>query len=255
MHRSTLPPPPDRVGRLTGTAALSVHATSIAGGTQRDPEGTSREPRRRCYGHRRGISLPKALYQNAARMSRWAEGTTEACGRRDQAGLAARKRRVGAVPAQNEPKSDRPQAKTPMNRRKSRLRRRAAPIVFKGCYSYCRKSRDRIKNGFGRDVTFKPEVIQERIAAKVSGLKRYECQPAYLLISASLFPRSVRSTGSFAVLKTPESIVDHPFDIGGFTAVFLHDFDYRSYRIGQDGRALELQRRSLSTAASAVESG
>ena len=131
-HRSTLPPPPDRVGRLTGTAAVSVHATSIAGGTQRDPEGTSREPRRRCYGHRRGISLPKAPYQNAARMSRGAEGTTEASGRRDQAGLAARKRRVGAVrgavPAQNEPKSDRRRAKTPMNRRKSRLRRRAAPI-------------------------------------------------------------------------------------------------------------------------------
>ena len=83
-------------------------------------------------GHRRGISLPKALYQNAARMSRGAEGTTEASGRRDQAGLAARKRRVGAVrgavPAQNEPKSDRPRAKTPINRRKSRLRRRAAPI-------------------------------------------------------------------------------------------------------------------------------
>ena len=111
---------------------MSVHATSIAGGTQRDPEGTSREPRRRCYGHRRGISLPKAPYQNAARMSRGAEGTTEASGRRDQAGLAARKRRVGAVrgavPAQNEPKSDRPRAKTPINRRKSRLRRRAAPI-------------------------------------------------------------------------------------------------------------------------------
>ena len=58
-HRSTLPPSPDRVGRLTGTAAVSVHATSIADGTQRDPEGTSREPRRRCYGHRRGISLPQ----------------------------------------------------------------------------------------------------------------------------------------------------------------------------------------------------
>ena len=135
-HRSTLPQPPDRVGRLTGTAAVSVHASSIAGGTQRDPEGTSREPRRRCYGHRRGISLPKAAYQNAARMSRGAEGTTEASGRRDQAGLAARKRRVGAVrgavPAQNEPKSDRRRAKTPMNRRKSRLRRRAAPISFGG---------------------------------------------------------------------------------------------------------------------------
>ena len=69
-HRSTLPQPPARVGRLTGTAAESVHATSIAGGTQRDPEGTSREPRRRCYGHRGGISLPKTPYQNAARMSR-----------------------------------------------------------------------------------------------------------------------------------------------------------------------------------------
>ena len=125
---------PDRVGRLTGTAAVSVHATSIARGAQGDPDGTSREPRRRCYGHRRGISLPKAKapYQNAARTSRGAEGTTEASGRRDQAGLAARKRRVGAVraavPAQNEPKSDRPRAKTPMNRLKSRLRRRAAPI-------------------------------------------------------------------------------------------------------------------------------
>ena len=60
-----------------------------------------------------------------------AEGTTEASGRRDQAGLAARKRRVGAVPAQNEPKSDRPRAKTPMNRRKNRLRRRAAPIAVR----------------------------------------------------------------------------------------------------------------------------
>ena len=64
-------------------------------------------------------------------------GDDRASGRRDQAGLAARKRRVGAVrgavrgavPAQNEPKSDRPRAKTPMNRRKSRLRRRAAPNV------------------------------------------------------------------------------------------------------------------------------
>ena len=58
------------VARLTGTAAVSVHASSIAGGAQRDPEGRSREPRRRCYGHRRGISLPKAPYQNAARMFR-----------------------------------------------------------------------------------------------------------------------------------------------------------------------------------------
>ena len=71
-------------------------------------------------------------------MSRGAEGTTEASGRRDQAGLAARKRRVGAVrgavPAQNEPskKSDRRRAKTPINRRKSRLRRRAAPIQATG---------------------------------------------------------------------------------------------------------------------------
>ena len=60
-------------------------------------------------------------------------GDDRASGRRDQAGLAARKRRVGAVrgavPAQNEPKSDRPRAKTPMNRRKSRLRRRAAPLA------------------------------------------------------------------------------------------------------------------------------
>ena len=44
-----------------------------------------------------------------------AEGTTAASGRRDQAGLAARKRRVGAVrgavPAQNAPKSDRRRAR------------------------------------------------------------------------------------------------------------------------------------------------
>lgn len=117
-----------------------------------------------------------------------------------------------------------------------------------GGWNFTYTSRDRIENEFGRDVTFKPAVIQERIAKKVSGLRRYKCRPAYLLISASLFPRSVRSTGSFAVLKTPESIVDHSFDIGGFTAVFLHDLDSRSYRIGKDGRAVELQRRSLSTA-------
>lgn len=88
----------------------------------------------------------------------------------------------------------------------------------------------------------------KRIAEKVSGLTRYACRPAYLLISASLFPRSVRSTGSFAVLTTPESIVDHSFDIGGFTAVFLHDLDNGSYCIEKHGRAVELQKRSLSTA-------
>ena len=118
---------------------------------------------------------------------------------------------------------------------------------FTGGWNYTYKSRDRIENEFGRDVTFKPTVIQERIEAKVSGLKRYGCRPAYLLISASLFPRSVRSTGSFAVLQTPESILDYPFRIGGFAAVFLHSFDGRSYRIGKDGRALELQRRAIST--------
>ena len=112
-------------------------------------------------------------------------------------------------------------------------------------WAYDYRSRDRIENEFGRDVTFKPEVIQERIAAKASGLKRYEFRPAYLLISASLFPRPVRNTGSFAVLKTPESIVDHLFDIGGFTAVFLHDPQGGSYRIGQDGKALKLQNRLL----------
>ena len=123
-------------------------------------------------------------------------------------------------------------------------------ISLHGGHKYSWESRDRIENEFGRDVTFKTEVIQERIRAKVSGLERYECRPAYLLISASLFPRSVGSTGSFAVLKTPQAIVDRSFDIGGFTAVFLHDFDSRSYRIGQDGRAVEIQRRSLRTATS-----
>ena len=96
-------------------------------------------------------------------MSRGAEGTTEASGRRDQAGLAARKRRVGAVrgavPAQNEPKSDRPRAKTPMNRRKSRLRRRAAPILrrqpatqIRGCDS----RRDTACPRAGRPATLSP---------------------------------------------------------------------------------------------------
>ena len=126
---------------------------------------------------------------------------------------------------------------------------------FRGVYGYTYKSRERFENTFGRDVTFKPAAIQERIAAKVSGLREYKCRPAYLLISASLFPRPVRNTGSFAVLKTPESIVDHSFDIGGFTAVFLHDFDNGSYCIGKDGRALELQRRSLSTNLTGAESG
>ena len=113
-------------------------------------------------------------------------------------------------------------------------------IAFKGVYGYTYKNQDRIENVFGRDVTFKPEMIQERIAAKAPGLTRYKCRPAYLLISASLFPRPVRKTGSFAVLKTPDSIVDRLFDIGGFTAVVLHDTDSGSYRIGKDGRALEM---------------
>ena len=123
-------------------------------------------------------------------------------------------------------------------------------IVFQGGWKYSLKSRDRIENVFGRDVTFKPEEIQKRITKKVSGLERYRCRPAYLLISASLFPRSVRSAGSFAVLKTPQSILDRFFDIGEFTAVFVHDIDNGSYRIGENGRAVELQRRSLSTAQS-----
>ena len=104
-------------------------------------------------------------------------------------------------------------------------------------------------------MTFKADAIQERIAAKASGLRRYECRPAYLLISASLFPRPVRNTGSFAVLKTPESIVDHSFDIGGFTAVFLHDFDNGGYRIGRDSRARAMQRRSIIAATPTAESG
>ena len=127
-------------------------------------------------------------------------------------------------------------------------------ITFPVAYEYSWKSRDRIENQFGRNVTFTSEEIEKRIATKVSGLKRYECRPAYLLISASLFPRSVSSTGSCAVLKTPQSIVDHSFDIGGFAAVFLHDFDNRSYRIGQNGRAVEMQERSLITATSVAES-
>ena len=76
------------------------------------------------------VAAPPARFPILFAVLGWI-GTTEASGRRDQAGLAARKRRVGAVrgavPAKNEPKSDRPRAKTPMNRRKSRLRRRAAP--------------------------------------------------------------------------------------------------------------------------------
>ena len=118
-------------------------------------------------------------------------------------------------------------------------------MYFTGAFGYDCKSRDRIENTFGRDVTFKPSKIQERITAKASGLRRYACRPAYLLISAPLFPRSVQSAGSFCVLKTPESIVDHRFNIGGFTAVFLHDLYGRSYRIGEDGRALESPRKRL----------
>lgn len=95
--------------------------------------------------------------------------------------------------------------------------------------------------------------IRKKIARKARDLKRYHCRPAYLLISASLFPRSVRSARSFAVLKTPESVVDHSFDIGAFTAVFLHDPDGRSYRIGQDGPAVEMERRSIATPCSANE--
>ena len=119
-------------------------------------------------------------------------------------------------------------------------------IEFLGAYGYTCKSRDRIENDFGRDVTFTPQEIQSRIAKKASDLQRYACRPAYLLISASMFPRSARTAGSVEVLKTPRSIVDHVFNIGGFSSVFLHDFNGGSYRIGMDGRAVELQRRLLS---------
>ena len=58
------------------------------------------------------------------------EGTDRAPRRRDQVGLAARKPAGGnAVPTQGAPKRDRPRAKTPTNRRKSALRRRATPIA------------------------------------------------------------------------------------------------------------------------------
>ena len=116
-------------------------------------------------------------------------------------------------------------------------------ISFKGSYGYSSKGRERVENGFGRDVTFGPEEIQKRITRKASGLDRYECRPAYLLISASLFPRSARTARSFAVLKTPESVADHSFEIGGFAAVFLHDPHGRNYRMEQGGRAVEMQRR------------
>ena len=118
-------------------------------------------------------------------------------------------------------------------------------VMFQGSFGYSYKSKDRVENDFGRDVTLRPKEIQNKIAEKARGLKRYHCRPAYLLMSASLFPRSVRNAKSFAVLKTPESVVDHPFCIGAFTAVFLHDPDARSYRIGQDGRAVEMRRRRL----------
>ncbi len=120
-------------------------------------------------------------------------------------------------------------------------------ITFSGGYGYSSKSRDRLENVFGRDVTFGSERIRKKIGRKARALKRYERRPAYLLISASLFPRSVRSARSFAVLKTSESVVDHSFDLCGFTAVFLHDPDGRSYRIGQDGLAVEMEGRSTRT--------
>ena len=124
-------------------------------------------------------------------------------------------------------------------------RQELTKLSFQQAYGYSCKSSDRIENDFGRDVTFKPEAIQERITKKVSGLRRYGCRPAYLLISASLFPRSVRNTGSFGVLQIPRSIVNYPFTIGGFTAVYLHGGIGRSYRIGKNGRAVELQRRLI----------
>ena len=107
-----------------------------------------------------------------------AEGTTEASGRRDQAGLAARKRRVGAVrgavPAQNEPKSDRPRAKTPMNRRKSRLRRRAAPISFNGVRA------ERFRRGVCRRGGFQTLLrrIQHGIGpvTNVLDISEYDCE-------------------------------------------------------------------------------
>lgn len=126
-------------------------------------------------------------------------------------------------------------------------------VTFSPAYGYSYKSRDRLENVFGRNVTFGPAQIRKKIGKKARALNRYDCRPANLLISASLFPRSVRSARSFAVLKTPESVVDHSFDLCGFTAVFLHDPDGRSYRMGQDGLAVEMERRSIRTARTAGE--
>ena len=128
----------DRLGRLTGTATVPVHATSTAGGTQRErprrpvPK-TSSSPRssQRLLPSHDTVPKRRANVQGGARRR-----GQRASGHRDQVGLAARNERVGALsgrcPPQGAPKRDRPRAKTPMNRRKSPRRRRAAPIANRG---------------------------------------------------------------------------------------------------------------------------
>ena len=148
-HRSTLPQPPLRIAGLQPPIRAPPPQQLAHGARQLHPaqartgphnlaaqhhllhaEGTSREPRRRC-GDRRGISLPTTPYQNAARMSSRGAGGERP--KRPGAatirpGCLPEKRRVGAVPAQIDPKGIVREHKTPMNRRKSALRRRAAPI-------------------------------------------------------------------------------------------------------------------------------
>ena len=123
-HRSTRPQPllripdhrmvdPDRLERLTGTAAAPVHAISTAGGARRRPgrhlprtSSALRSSQRHLLSHG---TVPKrrANVQGARR-----RGRTEAPRRRDQAGLAALAARkqagANAVPPYGAPKRERP---------------------------------------------------------------------------------------------------------------------------------------------------
>ena len=122
----------DSIGRCARGRAREIDARD-AGSRLWHVESTSLESCRQS--HHRSVPLPMEPYQNAARMSRRERargGQTDGIRYRFEARLAAGKTRVRAglvaVPPELSTGETHPRAKRPMNRAKTSLRRRAAPI-------------------------------------------------------------------------------------------------------------------------------
>ncbi len=124
----------DSIGRCARGRAREIDARD-AGSRLWHVESTFLESCRQS--HHRSVPLPMEPYQNAARMSRRERargGQTDgiryrfegSAGRRKDAGT----RWLGCCPPEMSTGETHPRAKRPMNRAKTPLRRRAAPIVW-----------------------------------------------------------------------------------------------------------------------------